>query len=121
MKHLQELITSNVPEEEELNSNQTLRTDSIRNDIKEMERVLFKILQSKLDDRKFKLHSAILEDGIIDESSMVIGPWLQFQQQLRYELDINLKDTMKTMAICFLVAKFGAHGDYVSRGGAKKR
>lgn len=91
-----------------------LKTDNLRNEIKAMENVILNLLKLNLNERKNKIYSAIIEDGIISLDSSNIGPWLQFQHLLRYHIDIEIKDTFKNVLIFFFIARFGAYGVAVS-------
>lgn len=95
----------------EYNLPPVLVTDNLSHEVKAIEAVIFNMLKKKLYERKQIIHSAILEDGLVDESSMVIGPWLELLHLLRFHIDVDVNDTIKNMAIFLLIAKFGAYGE----------
>lgn len=50
---------------------------------------------------------------MVNEENLTFGPWLQLRHQLRHHMDIDVKDTGKTLAIILLIARFGAYGEMV--------
>mmetsp|Transcript_48683 Transcript_48683/g.83109 ORF Transcript_48683/g.83109 Transcript_48683/m.83109 type:complete len:175 (-) Transcript_48683:107-631(-) len=96
-----------------LGSGETLRTGSLRDEIRAMEERVMKLVGPSLALRRALVHSAIVEDGRLGDAHATLteaGPWVAFKRDCRHHADVEWRDTLRNMAVCGLVAKFGAHG-----------
>jgi len=87
-----------------------MRTQLLREDIRMLEKYVSDMVAQNLTARRTKVHSAVLEDGRIENPKAVVSPWRHFLRRVAYHADVEWKGTLRNVITCFLVARFGAYG-----------